>query len=289
MTVQRTPFNILITVDRNYLPYFNIMLYSLLQSNPEEIVEVYLLHNSLDDKMMEPTQRILGSRGHIHLLKIEEIGLDDAPTTDRYPKEIYYRIFAAKYLPNTLERILYLDPDLIVNGSLRELYDMPMETAFFAAASHIGNVLHFINEVRLNMDEEMPYINSGVMLINLQQLRKEQTYSEVFAYINDYKARLILPDQDIISGLYGNRIIPLDPYRYNMTERLFMFHKQGEDKVDIDFIRKNSVIIHYCGRNKPWKSGYIGKLNAFYEETVSRMRADKNLLPAIAEVSIESP
>ncbi len=277
MTASKTPINILITVDRNYLPYFNVMLCSLLHSNPDESVEVYMLHDSLDESMMEATHKILGDRGNIHLLKIDETGLEDAPTTDRYPKAIYYRIFAAKYLPESLDRILYLDPDLIVNGSVRELYDMPMGTAFFAAASHIGkgNVLHLFNEMRLDMDEDMPYINSGVMLINLRQLRAEQTYSEVFDYINNYKERLILPDQDIISGLYGDRIIPLDPYRYNMTERLFVFHIQRNDKIDINYIRENSVIIHYCGRNKPWKNGYIGKLNVFYDETVARMKSEE--------------
>lgn len=275
MTKARPPINILVTLDQNYIPYFNVMLTSLLFSNPAERFSVYLLHDSLREEDMERTRRILGDRGTLHLLRIEEDQLEGAPTTDRYPKEIYYRIFAAKYLPEELDRILYLDPDIIVNKSLRELYDMPMGTAFFAAASHIGNLLHFINEIRLDIDEEMPYINSGVMLINLRQLRKEQSYQEVFDYIDSHKGKLILPDQDIISGLYGDRIIPLDSYRYNMTERLFLFHKQIGDRMNLDYVRRNTAIIHYCGKNKPWKSGYIGKLNRFYNETLARMNGDE--------------
>ena len=173
---------------------------------------------------------------------------------------------------NRLKKLLDQSaPDIIVNKSVRELYDMPMGTAFFAAASHIGNLLHFFNEIRLDIDEKMPYINSGVMLINLRQLRMEQNYKAVFDYINTHKGKLFLPDQDIISGLYGTRIIPLDSYRYNMTERLFAFHKQSGDKMDLDYVRNHTVIIHYCGRNKPWKAGYIGKLDRFYHETTARM------------------
>ena len=40
----------------------------------------------------------------------------------------------------------------------------------------------------------------------------------------------------------------------------------------IEWVRNNSVIIHFCGRNKPWKNNYFGKLNVFYEETVRRMK-----------------
>lgn len=268
--VASNPINILVTLDRNYISYFNVMLYSMLYSNPDEYFHIYLIHCAIDPSNMMATNELLRDRGQLHLIRIQE-NLDDAPTTDRYPQEIYYRIFAAKYLPETLDRILYLDPDIIVNKSVRELYDMPMGTAFFAAASHIGNLLHFFNEIRLDIDEKMPYINSGVMLINLRQLRMEQNYKAVFDYINTHKGKLFLPDQDIISGLYGTRIIPLDSYRYNMTERLFAFHKQSGDKMDLDYVRNHTVIIHYCGRNKPWKAGYIGKLDRFYHETTARM------------------
>ena len=268
----KEPINLLVTFDRNYVPYFNVMLSSLLYSNPEEYFNIYILHTTLEDRDLKESRKLLGERGEIFPVTVREDSLESAPTTDRYPKEIYYRIFAAKYLPENIGRVLYLDPDLVVNKSLAELYGMPMGTAFFAAASHIGNLLHFINELRLDIDSEMPYINSGVMLINLHRLRMEQKSSDVFDYIESHRGKLILPDQDIISGLYGDRIIPLDSYKYNMTERLFAFHIRIGDRMNIGYVRRNAVIIHYCGRNKPWKSGYVGKLNVFYDETVQRMR-----------------
>ena len=274
--MSHAPICILATLDRNYIPCFCVMLHSLLYSNPGEQFEVYLLHDALLPDDVQPVERQLAGRGTLHPIRIDESQLAGAPTTDRYPLAIYYRIFAAKYLPQDLDRVLYLDPDLIVNKPIRPLYDMPMGTAFFAAASHIGNLLHFFNELRLDMDEQMPYINSGVMLLNLRQLRQEQDFRAVFDYIRAHKGKLMLPDQDIISGLYGERIIPLDPCRYNMTERLFLFHRQSGDRMDLDYVRQNAVIIHYCGRNKPWKSGYIGKLNVFYDETVARMQAEAN-------------
>ena len=266
--------NILATLDRNYIHYLNVMLFSLRQAEPDAQLDVYILHSGLEERDMEPSRRILGERGCVTLVRVSEEGLAGAPVTDRYPREIYYRIFAAKYLPDTLDRALYLDPDIVVNRSLRALYEMPMGTAYFAAASHIGNLLHFFNELRLDMDGVSPYINSGVMLMNLHRLRAEQDMQAVFEYMRAHRGKLLLPDQDIISALYGDRIIPLDAVRYNMTERLFALHRESGDRMDIDYVRNNSHIIHYCGRNKPWKSGYVGRLDTFYRAAESALRAE---------------
>ena len=264
--------NILVTLDENYIPYLNVMLTSLLHSNPDDYFDVYLLHSSVPEQATEETKRILGSSGRLVSVQAQDIGLDGAPTTSRYPKEIYYRIFAAKYLPQDLDRVLYLDPDLIVNGSISELYNLPMDDYYFAAASHIGSLLHKVNELRLGMDEDSPYINSGVMLMNLKRLREEQDYQEVFDFIEKRRNFLSLPDQDIISGLYGSKILALDSFRYNMTEVLYKQHAPFERSLNVEWIRNHSVIIHYCGRNKPWKNNYFGELDVFYKETVSRMK-----------------
>ncbi len=270
--------NILVTLDENYIPYLNVMLSSLLYSNPDEYFDIYLLHSGVRKQMLGETEQILGKRGKLTSIRVNDIRLENAPTSSRYPREIYYRIFAAKYLPQNLDRIIYLDPDLIVNKPLRELYAMDMRDYYFAAASHTGPVLRKFNEMRLDMEEESPYINSGVMLMNLDLLRKEQCYEDVFDFIEKKKMLLLLPDQDIISSLYGSRIYALDPFRYNMTEALYQRHAPFERDLNLNWVREHSVIIHYCGRNKPWKETYIGKLDVFYTEAKAYLEKNRPYL-----------
>lgn len=260
------PICILATLDKNYIPYFNVMLSSLLDKNEGETFRVFLMNSSIAQDDLRLSQRLLCGRGELVSVKIAEDEFDGAPTSDRYPKEMYYRIFASKYLPGDVDRVLYLDPDIVVNGSIRELYDMPMGENYFAAATHIRAFLKKFNELRLDMDDDSPYINSGVMLMNLGLLRREQDTDEVYRYIEEHKGKLFLPDQDIISGLYGEKIMPLDPVKYNMTEKLYAQYLLHGKMTEVDDVRRESVIIHFCGRNKPWKENYMGALDVFYNE-----------------------
>ncbi len=262
----RETVNLLVTLDENYLEQLNVMLFSLVRRNPDCDFAVYLLHSDISGSALLPAKRVLSGHGRLFPIKVKNLKLEQAPTTARYPKEIYYRIFAARYLPDLLDRVLYLDPDVIVNGSILPLYHIPMDGYFFAAATHIQPFLQKVNAVRLGMDNEETYINSGIMLMNLSLLRKEQNEEDVFRFIEKYKNRFILPDQDIISGLYGSRICLINAFRYNMTERLFQMHTLLEKELTLDWVRKNAVIIHYCGRNKPWKENYHGQLDVFYKE-----------------------
>lgn len=269
--------NILVTLDQNYIKYMNIMLFSLIHSNSDCFFNVYLLHSSVSEEDVSRTKQILEASGRLIMIKATDISLDGAPTTARYPKEIYYRIFAAKYLPATVDKILYLDPDIIVNGSIMSLYSIDMGEYFFAAASHTGIWLTAFNNLRLDMNEDSLYINSGVMLMNVRLLREKQRIEDVFKFIEKRKNLLILPDQDIISSLYGSKIYALDTFRYNMTEKLYRYHSPFEKGLNLDWVTRYSVIIHYCGRNKPWKENYSGQLDIFYRNTVEKME-ERNLI-----------
>jgi len=263
--------NILVTLDANYIPQLIIMMKSILKSNSNTNFNTYIVHKGLtDENFKQLNEGVNDSRCGFISIVIEDELLKDAPVTDRYPKEMYYRIFAAKYLPNTLDRILYLDPDIVVINSLEKLYSMNFEGNFFIAASHVNKPLQLINEYRLNMDKDSAYINSGVMLMNLELLRKYQDFQQVFDYIEKFKNRLLLPDQDVLSGLYGSKTKTVESIVYNLSDRyLARYNLDPENwrqKLDLNWVRKNTVIIHYCGRNKPWKNNYLGILDVFYKE-----------------------
>lgn len=262
------PYHILVTLDRNYLKVLSVMLYSLSQSDPEGAYTVYVVNNTLTEEDFASLSALL-PRTELVNVQVPEDLLQNAPVSDRYPTEMYYRLFAARYLPQQLERILYLDPDLVVLHSLRSLYQIDFDGKLFAAASHIeSRTFRELNRRRLHLSEHAKYLNSGVMMMNLALLRKESPQT-IIDYIQSHKATLLLPDQDVLNALYADRTVPLDPLVYNLGEkylRLKNLHLPPAEKLTLDWVRSNTAIVHYYGRNKPWKEHYRGSLGIFYHE-----------------------
>ena len=262
------PYHILVTLDRNYLKVLSVMLYSLSQSDPEGVYTVYVVNNTLTEEDFASLSALL-PRTELVNVRVPEDLLQNAPVSDCYPTEMYYRLFAARYLPQQLERILYLDPDLVVLHSLRSLYQIDFDSKLFAAASHIeSRTFRELNRRRLHLSEHAKYLNSGVMMMNLALLRKESPQT-IIDYIQSHKATLLLPDQDVLNALYADRTVPLDPLVYNLGEkylRLKNLHLPPQEKLTLDWVRSNTAIVHYYGRNKPWKEHYRGSLGIFYHE-----------------------
>ena len=171
--------NILVTLNSGYIDVLCVMLKSLLISNPDTTFDVYVMNSSLTDSDFEKVKTYLHNHRRIILqdVKIHPGKLADAPTTLGYPIEMYYRIFAAEFLPKSIDRILYLDPDLVVLKPLDRLYNIDMENYFFAAASHVGKVLNDINDFRLNGDDYSIYINSGICSFQAHFKISRFTYS----------------------------------------------------------------------------------------------------------------
>ena len=61
----------------------------------------------------------------------------------------------------------------------------------------------------------------------------------------------------------------IDTFIYNLSDRLIYMNNLRpitNELIDMDWVRKNTVIIHYYGDNKPWKENYRGILDVFYNE-----------------------
>lgn len=262
--------NLLFSINKNCMHLLQTCLKSIELHGGAANYEVYILHSDLD---MEDQNEIL-EQGYpcmtYHFISIPKELFAGFPTTKRYPEQIYYRLAAPALLPNDVDRILYLDVDTIIINSLQSLYESDFEENWFMACSNTGTHLTRLNRVRLGVDiaQNIPYVNTGVLLMNLEQLRIHMKLEDIRAYANQKQDILILPDQDILTALYGEHVKLLDRMIYNLSDRTLLAHNADlrNQKVTLTWVRQNSVIIHYFGRNKPWKARYAGILDVFYHE-----------------------
>lgn len=271
---------LLVTVDKNYILPLQVMLTSLYMNNPGEDVELYLLHSKLQEKELEPLEKQCGRLGYKFFpVKIEDSWFSQAPVTKQYPREMYYRLLAPCFLPQKLHRTLYLDPDILVINSLRPLWETDMKGRLFAAAAHTGktNLANNINQVRLGTTNK--YFNSGVLLINLDQGRKEILPEEIFRYAGEHAKELLLPDQDILNAVFGSRTLELDDYLWNYDARNYSTYLLRSGGVcDMDWVMGNTGILHFCGKTKPWQAGYMHRFGILYKHYMQiNRRLDQSL------------
>lgn len=261
--------NILLTLDRNYLPPLRVMLFSLLMNNPGEDMSIYLAADGFTQEDWDGLHALCARFGAaLHPVSIDACWFDGAPTLRYYSRAMYYRLLAAQMLPKSLERILYLDPDMLVIGPLRALYDTEMGDHLYAASIHRGlvDLSTPVNRIRLSTQDAEGYFNSGMLLMNLPEIRKAVHPQDIFSYVEQNRPLLVLPDQDVLNGLYGERILETDELLYNYDARRYneyLLSSQGE--ADMDYVLAHTRILHFCGRRKPWNKAYVGRFGVLYK------------------------
>lgn len=267
------PISLLVTLDQNYLPPLRVMLKSLFVNNPGEIFHIHMIHDAVPDKGIEQLDaycRFHGAR--LFPYEADQNMFAGAPVFRYWSRSMYYRLLACRILPAALERALYLDPDILVINPVRALTETDLRQHLFAGAMHsgfTGNLKGQLNRIRLAYEAD-GYFNSGVLLMNLALQRKFIRAEELFAYVAKHKNELLLPDQDILNGLYGDRILPLDDSLYNYDARRFetyLFLSMGEK--NMDWVMTNTVLLHFCGKAKPWYGNSRGRFGVLFKHYAS--------------------
>ena len=271
------PIDVLFTLDAAYLPHLQVVLTSMHVTSPEERFRAYVLHRDIPDEDLE---RLAAGAERLNCevlpRRVDRELFAEAPTTDRYPEEMYYRLLAGQLLPN-VERVLYLDPDVLVINPLRPLWETDLAGRAFAAAPHdappTADLTENVNNVRLGTQGS--YFNSGVLLMDLDAARRLVRPEEVFACVRERSALLILPDQDVLNALYSEQILEVDELVWNYDARAFRVYLIDTAGVaDVEWVMANTVVLHFCGRSKPWKPNYpyrFGTLYKHYEQLARRV------------------
>lgn len=264
---------ILVTLDRNYLPPLQVLLTSIYINNGGNFT-LYLMHSDIPESELETVNKQCEAF-NIRLCPVsaDSSAFSGAPVTKQYPQEMYYRLLAPHLLPPEVHRVLYLDPDILVINSLRPLWETRLDGKLFAAASHKGKteLINNINQVRLGTESK--YFNSGVLLIDLDTGRREIVPEELFRYAEQHSKTLLLPDQDILNAMYGDRTLELEDTLWNYDARNYnTYFLRSAGLCDMDWVLSNTAVLHFCGKSKPWRSGYLRRFGILYKHYIQLTR-----------------
>ena len=261
--------NLLFVIDDAYVEQFKVVLFSIAQQMPRQDFQVFVMQKRLLEQDASIKQYVEKLGMVYHPVVVGEEAFAHAPTTDRYPDTIYYRLLAHEFLLAEVDKILYLDADLICLNDFRELYDMEMGEQLYAAASHNedGLLLDYVNKLRLNNFEmDSSYFNTGILLMNLKAIRPYVKRKDILDFIEKNRNRLMLPDQDVLNGLYADRVMAIPDEIYNYDARYSLIYQaKSQGKWDLNWVIDHTVFLHFAGRDKPWKSNYRGRYSGLYK------------------------
>ena len=246
--------NILVSCNDHYGMPLMVMLTSLFSTNPcgaEKEHTVYMLEANLSDSMNE---RIAACVRHFHA-GYERLHLPDDPfasakTKPYISKETYYRLLAAEYLPPEMERILWLDGDIIVRKNIGKFYHSPFEENMAIACGYGPAMRDLINENACSLGLRHPesYCNAGVMLLNLPECRKKITKEKINRLAESGKTeRYLFPGQDVVNLLFDGKFKVEEYMKYNC-----MIHCITNQD-DLAEAKINAAVVHFSGEAKPWK------------------------------------
>lgn len=251
--------NILLAFNSNYYMPALVLLKSLLVNNQWcREIRIYVLYSDLKPGEIRRFSQVAEESGIAKAIFLP-VGTDtfqDAPLHLKWiSRETYYRLLAQEMLPESVERVLYLDVDMIVMGSLEEFYHQDFEGKLLVACNRYG--LGGVDPKRLEqltLPRDTIYFNAGTLLYDLAGQRQQIDPNILYEYPVLFYQQLKYGDQDVLNAVFYGLTKFADWRVYNCFDSNTTRQRQ-EDRV-----RRSCKIFHYNGRGKPWTERYWGRM-----------------------------
>ncbi len=269
---------IVYTLNDKFVPQVAAGICSVCENNKTEKIDFYLITDKVNKENQKKLKEFVASyKQTLQIIEIGDIGrhIDFDFDTTGWNSIVLARLVLVKLLPKNVDRIIYLDGDTIVRGSLVDLYGTDMGQSVIGAS--IEPTASEKHKQSLNIDGA--YYNAGVLLIDLKKWRKERTGQKILEYYAAHDGKLFANDQDAINGALRSEIYTLAPkynfcniytqYPYRFLQKLVMptvYFSEQEFKRN----SKNPIIIHYLGEERPWRAGNHHRYRDDYRKYLSK-------------------
>lgn len=208
--------------------------------------------------------------------QVGSVRLSEKGPTKGITQATYYRFLLPNLLKNT-SKIVYMDADTVVLDDIAHIYSNDIGDCYVGGVRDIVGYQDKKTRCQeLNIDNLEQYINAGVLLMNLDEFRKNNLSEEMLKLA----AEKSFPynDQDIINSICYGRIKCL-PLKCNVIIDYLEKPNEISKVLNIDYAKeaKEPIILHYAGRTKPWYSNK-GQFTHYWWDVVNSFRLHIKLL-----------
>ena len=241
---------VLFCCDPGYYQHLAVALVSLLLSNASNFLDIHLISSRQDSVLESKLIRSLDAYDNFHLQVYYWNNKQNLYTSYHITSEAYTRLFAANILDISIDKILYLDSDLIVVDDLMGLWRTDVRDHALAA---VPDPFGLWRREALGMPREGSYVNSGVLLLNLARWRADDLTRRLADHVGREGSHLVFHDQDAINAVL-HAATKILPYRWNLQARMLRHWRLTSlaDHAAIARAARSPAIIHYTSARKPW-------------------------------------
>ena len=238
--------NILVSVNDTYVMPLAVLLQSLFETQSQPAV-LWFMWSELKEENRVFFRDFAAARGaDLHWIRIGEDAFRGLPTKKYISRETYFRLLAAEFLPETVDRVLWLDADMVIQGDISGFYGRDL-TGYAVAACPHGSVMRPVmaeNCRQTGIEKPEQYFNAGVMLCNLERWRQMDIPARITDILRTPR-RMKFPGQDLTNLIFNGEVLTEDWRKYNcMTHSIL--------PEDLPELEKTAKIVHFAGFAKPW-------------------------------------
>lgn len=197
--------------------------------------------------------------------------------TGGYDISIMSRLFMGEALPDSVEKVLYLDCDTVVARPLGRLWKEELDGAVMGAV--MEPTIYEAVKDSIGLGREQPYFNSGVLLVDLRAWREQRVQERLLEFWREKGGKLFASDQDVLNGALKGEIKSLAPrYNFFTNYRYFSYddlvaHSPSYAAVTKEMFaeaKRHPAIIHYMGDERPWVRGNFNHYRKAYEHYLAQ-------------------
>ncbi|MEG1142381.1 MAG: glycosyltransferase family 8 protein, partial [Clostridia bacterium] len=192
-----------------------ISIFSLLKNNSEENFRIFVLDNKISETSKKKIRQICESfNAEINFIDITTLKhtIGDVKINKRWDFAMYGRLFLPFLLPNTIEKIFYIDCDTIILSSIKSLYETDYDNYAIGGVKDAMSK-HYFDTIGIMHDDYM--FNSGILIMNLKYMRENNIENRFMEKLS-LSEELLFPDQDIINCCIHKNEKMVLPLQYNL-------------------------------------------------------------------------
>lgn len=259
-------YNVVINTDDNYLQHAMAMLCSLFDTNSNHQFIIHVLTHHLSEENIQSIKGLSERyRNTAIIYNVDEKPLDGVQFRKKRPltKAAYYRLLLSSIISQDINKILYLDCDMIILDDISPLFSLDLSNyALAATADHMP--VNDQHRQQLNMEFDERTFCSGIMVVNLEYWRKNNAEELLLKYAKQPRDVVYLHDQDVLNYVFKKQWFRLPPKWNRIVFNLVPGgNRLGYKRNDLVEYLDHPAVVHYANIVKPWYNIWMPMRNYY--------------------------